>query len=251
MSCDKAPEVQAYVDGELDAPAAAALEKHLETCAACASLRDDLEKLRTDIRGGASYYRADPALKRRVQAATSGGPDRTVATPRSGRSFWLGAASGAGAMALAASILAAVVLPSSPDPLAQDAVSAHVRSLMDNRLIDVASSDHHVVRPWFAGRTDVSPPADDFARDGFALAGGRVDYVHGERAAVLVYRHGAHVANVFVWRDDGKASTGEKTVNGYHLLAWKKGNLFFYAISDMAQDELEKLAKLMREKSSG
>lgn len=249
MTCDQALEVQAYVDGELDAMAATTLEKHLESCAECASLRKELETLRANIRKGANYYRASPALQRRVRAAI-GVPDRTVAPARSRRPFWLGAASGAGAMALAASLVVAVMPPFTQDQLAQDTVSAHVRSLMDNRLIDVASSNHHVVKPWFAGRTDISPPADDFSKDGFALAGGRIDYVHGERAAVLVYRHGAHTANVFIWRNDGTARTGETTVNGYHVLAWKKGDLFFSAVSDMAPDELGKLAKLMRENSS-
>jgi len=248
MACEQALQVQAYVDGELDAFGAAALEKHLESCAECTSLRNDLETLKSNIRGAASYYRANPVLEQRVRT-TLGLSGQSARRGRNRRPFWLGAASGALAAALAASLVAALWLPSAQQ-IAPDVVSAHVRSLMDDRLVDIPSSNHHVVRPWFAGRADISPPADDFAKEGFALAGGRIDYVHGERAAVLVYRHGAHIVNVFVWRDDGAARAGENTLNGYHLIAWKKGNLFFCAVSDMAEAELGQLTKLIREKSS-
>jgi hypothetical protein len=42
MTCDKAVQVQAYYDGELDAPARAALEAHLQSCAPCSDLLADL-----------------------------------------------------------------------------------------------------------------------------------------------------------------------------------------------------------------
>jgi len=37
----------------------------------------------------------------------------------------------------------------------------------------------------------------DFADQGFALVGGRVDYVSSERVRVLVYRPGQHLIDVF------------------------------------------------------
>jgi anti-sigma factor RsiW len=42
--------VQAYFDGELDAPAAVEVEQHLEQCAGCQALLADLESLRVAIR---------------------------------------------------------------------------------------------------------------------------------------------------------------------------------------------------------
>ena len=44
MSCNEALRVQEYFDGELDAGAAADVERHLETCAECAALLKDLNK---------------------------------------------------------------------------------------------------------------------------------------------------------------------------------------------------------------
>jgi anti-sigma factor RsiW len=154
-------------------------------------------------------------------------------------------------MALAASLALFVALPPAQDEMANDVVAAHLRSLMGTHLIDVASSNHHVVKPWFAGHADISPPVTDYAREGFPLVGGRVDYVDGARAAVVVYRHGAHVVNVFAWKDDGRAKAGARNLDGYHLLAWKEGGLFFCAVSDMDAKELQALSELIRENVSG
>jgi len=45
MTCEKAAEVHAYHDGELDAPRARALESHLEDCGECRGLLDGLRSL--------------------------------------------------------------------------------------------------------------------------------------------------------------------------------------------------------------
>ena len=114
--------------------------------------------------------------------------DKVVPLKTSRKSgFWLGAGSGAGGMAIAAALAFLVFAPAN-NAVVADLADAHVRSLMGEHLIDVASSDHHTVKPWFAGHSNVSPPTEDFKADGFTLVGGRADYVHGAQAAVVVYR---------------------------------------------------------------
>jgi anti-sigma factor RsiW len=119
-------------------------------------------------------------------------------------------------------------------------VDAHVRSLLPSHLLDVESTDRHTVKPWFAGKTDIAPPVVDLSDRGFPLLGGRLDYVDGHSAAVLVYGRRLHTINVFVWRATaGEPLDGAFEVRGHSLLHWTNGGLSYWAVSDAAQPELD------------
>lgn len=250
MPCSEALRVQAYFDGELDATAAVAVEQHLENCAECAALYADLDATRKLVRESAAYHRADDDLRRSITEKLDregGRPAKSHGWHAGDRRFLSGLASGAGAMALAAVFVFFLTAPPTPNLLVVDVTNAHLRSLMSDHLIDVVSSDRHTVKPWFAGHTDVSPPAIDFSKQGFRLVGGRADYVNGHRAAVVVYRHGLHVINVFAWAADAEKLPDTVTRNGYHIVFWKSGDLVFCAVSDTGESELTELVRLMKE----
>jgi anti-sigma factor RsiW len=128
-----------------------------------------------------------------------------------------------------------------------EVLNAHVNSLLSTHLIDVVSTDKHTVKPWFAGHTDVSPLVADFEPQGYKLVGGRVDYLEHQRAAVVVYRHGAHVINVFSWAATQRSLPGNVTRNGYHFVFWKAGDLQYCAVSDTGWDELLGLVRLLQD----
>lgn len=129
-----------------------------------------------------------------------------------------------------------------PDQVVDD----HVRSLMAGHLIDVASSDQHTVKPWFTGKLDVAPSVGDFADRGFALVGGRLDYLSGRAVPALVYRHNEHIINMFVLPDSGNdAAPRHMALRGYALLNWTKAGLAYWAVCDMDAPELERLASLV------
>jgi anti-sigma factor RsiW len=249
MSCNEDLRLQAYFDGELDASAVLEVEQHLKGCTDCATLLADLEATRQLIRQDAPYHRASTALQESIVASLD--REEGVQTPSPSRlsfskRFLSGAASGAGATALAAALVFFLYLPQA-DPLAGDLMNAHLRSLMSDHLIDVVSSDRHTVKPWFAGHTDVSPPAADFVKEGYKLIGGRADYVDGHRAAVVVYRHGLHVINVFAWAASTEKLPGEVTRKGYHIVCWKGADLDYCAVSDTGMDELLDLVRLIKQ----
>jgi len=251
MTCAELLATQAYLDNELDAPAALTAEQHIRSCQECAQLQESTLALRTRLRSESSYYRAPAALQSRVaRAAATGGNQQPAGNLRDWfrprRQFAMGALGGMAATALAASLAFVLLLPPHGSEFSDDLVAAHVRSLIGTHLIDVASSNHHTVKPWFGGRSDISPPVGDFSADGFRLVGGRMDYVNGRRAAVVIYRHGAHVVNVFVWKDEGDAEPGARIQNGYEILSWKSHGLLFCAVSDTDRAELKKLSALIQ-----
>jgi anti-sigma factor RsiW len=266
MACAES-RLHAYFDGEMGAIAAAEFERHLDGCADCRAALAQLGELRAALRRELPFVSTPPGLAVRIATAlereSSGTMPPAPATApsdppvprdspwdrtqsrRDPRRFWWGALCGAGATALAAA-MAFFALTPGVDPLLSDLVNAHVRSLMPSHLIDVESSDRHTVKPWFAGHADVSPVVIDFAAAGYRLVGGRTDYFDGQRAAVVVYQHGAHVINAFSWADARGSLPRDTTRNGYHLAFWRSGNLLYCAVSDTGWDELLRLESLMR-----
>lgn len=249
MACAEAFRVQAYFDGELDAAEALRVEEHMQHCPECVSAIEELDRSRFALRD-ATYHRAPAALRMAVTAAiTSEGaprPSRRFGIPRTNE-FWSGAGAGATASALAAAFAMFLLLPSPSSELASELTGAHLRSLMAGHLIDVESSDQHTVKPWFAGHADVSPPTPDFPEEDYRLIGGRADYIDGRRAAVVVYRHGKHIINVFSWNQQGGSIPSDVTRNGYHMAFWRSGDLVFCAVSDTQLMELDRLVSLMKD----
>jgi anti-sigma factor RsiW len=247
MQCAESLRIQAYFDGELDALAAADMERHSESCSECRALLEDLERVRTALREELPYPSAPPALRARISRSLDSLDRENVAARGRPGPFWRGAFSGIGGTALAAGLAFFLLAPRLTSPLLDDLVSAHVRSLMPDHLIDVVSTDKHTVKPWFAGHTDVSPVVADFDNQGYRLIGGRADYFDHQRAAVVVYQHGSHVINVFSWASDRGALPQDTTLNGYHMAFWRTGNLAYCAVSDTGWDELQGLVRLLRD----
>ena len=119
-------------------------------------------------------------------------------------------------------------------------------------MTDVVSTDQHTVKPWFNGRLDVSPPVIDLSAQGFTLIGGRLDYVDARALGAVVYRRRSHVINLFVAQtaNTGHRAAKTETIQGFNIRRWSERGLNFWAVSDLAMDELadfgEKFESAMR-----
>ena len=226
--CGKLLLLQAELDGELDAAGSAALAEHRADCPVCGRNESTIMAARQALRR-ATYHRADPELFRAVAGRVGAvpPPDRRRRVPWRGLSTF-----GAGA-ALAAAILLTVLPPRRPDIVAS-LVDDHVRALQPGHLLDVVSTNQHTVKPWFDGRLDFAPPVKDLAAVGFPLVGGRLDYLHGRSVAVLVYGHGKHVIELFVWPVSGRSEIPARAGrDGYNVEHWEANAMSFTAVSDL------------------
>jgi anti-sigma factor (TIGR02949 family) len=242
--------LHALIDGELDAGHAREVEAHAAGCPACAEKLAAFRAMRDAI-AQANLIEAAPAgLRSRIEAALPA-PAAQIITPRefmqpTRRSFFGGLATGAVASAaLAATLMVTVVRNNEEQTIADEVVSAHIRSLQAGHLMDVETSDQHTVKPWFNGKLDVAPPVIDLTAEGFTLLGGRLDYIDGEPVASVVYRRRKHVINLFVAQRLGAARPAAKseTIQGYNVRHWTQQGLDFWAVSDLAPDELDEFTQ--------
>lgn len=256
MNCAEADiMLHALLDGQLDAGHAREVEEHVAGCAACGEKFAAFRAMGDAMAGPELKPKAPAALRARIEAALpSPAPARASASVLpfrpSRRSFFSGF--GAGAVlsgALAASLALTVFRNDQNQAIANDVVSAHIRSLQPSHLMDVETSDQHTVKPWFDGKVDVAPPVIDLTADGFALLGGRLDYIAGQPVASVVYRRRQHIINLFVAQHLGaaRAAVTARTVQGYNVRYWSAQGLEFWAVSDLDGEELGEFARKVSE----
>jgi len=241
--CGKLLLLQAELDGELDAAQAAALAEHRAGCPTCKRNEAALAAARQALRA-ATYHRADPQLLRAV--ASRIGAERPPPRRRGPIPLQALASFGVGAALAAAVILA--FLPASRPGLVGALVDDHIRALQPGHLLDVVSTNQHTVKPWFDGRLDFAPPVRDLAAAGFPLVGGRLDYLRGRSVAVLIYSHGKHVVELFVWPQSAAAGEPARAArDGYNVLHWTAAGMSFSAVSDLDPAGLEDFAREWRQ----
>ncbi|AOI78841.1 MULTISPECIES: anti-sigma factor family protein [unclassified Burkholderia] len=273
MDCNEARALlDADVDRELSAPDALRVQQHVEGCDACRRERARIVTLVQAVRQ-ADYHRAPDALRASILASLPAAADAHAQAPSRAeprpepqspprargrdRFSWLpgrGAAArpvstGAGprvaawpglgwGVALLMALAAAGGMGWSArhadvDRTVDELVASHVRADLSARDIDVISTDRHTVKPWFNGRLDYAPPVEDLAASGFALVGGRLDYVGRRRVAVLVYRHRQHVVDVYVQPAGERPAAPYATVSqGYALDRWSAAGMTWWAVTD-------------------
>lgn len=223
--------LHAYVDGELGGAAALEFERELAQNPALRASAERLRELSGAVRASADYHRA-PAKFKRV----------TREKPR-----WLILAPAfAMVLALGVGIGVFVAQPRETDAPAADLVASHVRATLGGKLIDVASSDQHTVKPWLSTRLPYSPPVADLSSEGYPLEGARIDYVAGERVAVLVYKRRQHVIDVYVAPSRADMPVAIAARDGFNVERFAANGMRYALVSDLNRNELDDLAALLR-----
>jgi anti-sigma factor RsiW len=244
MSLSKEDEllVNAYLDGELPPLEADRFEQRLSSEPQLVAEIEAYRLLRAALRSDLEEDLPSSDLRNRIQSRLN--------LPRPGRSRSWGA--------LAASFLAGAVLAGTltlgalhhqtGSEVASEVVSAHIRALMAPAPADVASSDHHTVKPWFNGKLAFAPVVPDLGSQGYPLLGGRIDVIGLEPAASLIYSRGKHIISVTEMPTNGASPSAETSYSerGYMALSWSSGGVSYFAVSDAAVEELASFVKLFK-----
>ncbi|MBS1718328.1 MAG: anti-sigma factor [Armatimonadetes bacterium] len=220
MSCvfdrDK---ISGLADSELSAADALEVWQHLRSCDECDAYFQDILKLRETASRLPKYSAPAPVRQ----------PNRP--------NLWVYGIS------TAACLAALTLWVTRPIPVAE-AVQDHILALTSNHLVDVASSNHHTVKPWFAGKVHLAPKVLDLDADGFTLLGGRIDQISGESVPVLEFRRGAHLVSLFVTAKEPRNGP----TRGFSVVTWRDQDLYYTAVSDSSVAELERFATLYQAK---
>ena len=232
------------VDGELDAANTALVEAHVARCESCRDELERLQALRSLLRAEDVRYTAPEPFARRIASTPE------LAPKPANRNRVLGWLAPGAVGALAASLAVfGFLTPATTAAVDQELVSSHVRSLQPGHLTDVLTTNQHIVKPWFNGRIDFSPPVPELAPDGFPLAGGRLDSIDGKTVAAIVYKRRLHTVNVFVWPEE-QGSERAFVKDGFAVREWSRNGLRFAAVSDIPAAELSEFEKAFVQRSS-
>lgn len=249
LHCSQELLLQADFDGELDAAQSAAFHAHLAGCAICGPALSRLRRSRSLLEL-APRLAAPARLHANVRELAGSRPSSGVARepgPLGVATKVRYVASGAGIGAVAAGLVAFAFLAAQPPRVADSVVDNHLRALQSpTHLVDVASSEHHTVKPWFAGQIDFAPPVKDLEPFGYPLKGGRIDVVDGHNAAVLVYQAGAHTIDVSIQPRRGAALPTPAELRGFNVRRLEQDEFSVWVVSDLNARELDAFVEQWR-----
>lgn len=241
MQCETCTDrLEAYHDGELSSDDAATMRAHLASCAECSATYSQLVGLSQRLKADLVTFPVPDVLRARIHSELLVEAEQAPRARARARSWPALAAAGLLIAVVSSTATWATLRGRGASELrTNEVLASHVRSLMPNHLVDVASTDQHNVKPWFNGRVDLSPQVPTLAAAGDSLVGGRLDYVAGRPVAVVVYARRQHVINVYSWPDrGGDAPPQVRSAQGYHLVQWHADNVMYWAVSDLNVPEL-------------
>jgi len=233
-----------YLDGELTPEQRKDVETHLAGCADCRARLKDWQALHTAFQNPELRFKASDTLRQRLQGGLNKADARRGRWP-----LWTAAAA---VVVVSVGLLTWALLPAAggdeDDAMVDAAVAQQQQAVSAKHLTDLSSSDPAAIQAFFKGKLAYVPPVHDFAAEGYALVGARLDMVKGLQAAALTYRHGSGYVTLFVCPAGKHPDTDvdTDTQDDYHVVYWTRGGLSFWTVSEMGADDLRRFGDLLR-----
>ena len=155
MHCEEARLlVRAHIDNEPSDDQELVVSEHIVSCLNCARVAVDYRQIGRNLASGFRY--APATLTGKIRASIK--REKPVSLPPRSCGTMRWAAVVVCAMSLSALATGhAVRLSQEQAFLEREILTAHVRSLVQDRPLEIASSDGHTVKPWFNGRIAYAP----------------------------------------------------------------------------------------------
>ena len=235
-----------YFDGELSDRHAAQYERHIQYCVDCSVALVEQELLSQRLQLAELYQHAPALLVQKIRGDLRCVSSRVLWSARP-RWQWLAAAAAVLLIMLGVSKVSLERRSRGYETeLAGEIIAMHRHSLSQGQVTGIASSKEHVVKQWFDGRLEFTVPVRDFADEGFALQGGRLDEIEGRSVAAVVYEGGGHLINLFMWpTEEPDKSPHAGSLGSYRWIYWRKHKVEFCLVSDGTRGELTHLYQLI------
>lgn len=243
MNCDEADRfLDAYLDGELEPAKRAELEEHLAGCPECQEKLERLSQFRSFFTANVPHYPAPPGLRNKVLARLEVQKKSNIVALV--RQPWLYAAA---LLIIGLAVGWVLLSPDQERQVADQAVANFKRAALLERLCDIVSPDPAVVKPWFNGKIDFSPPVV-LPGLNFQMRGGRLDVVENRKVAAFTYKRDKDLVTVFVWPDAGKPLPMKNwIINGNAVCSWQTKSFNFVAVSNMDEHGLDEVAGKLKD----
>ncbi|HWK30743.1 MAG TPA: zf-HC2 domain-containing protein [Terriglobales bacterium] len=252
MNCELwQDKIDAFVDAELPADETRGFDEHLRSCPACAQETFSRQHLKAETRLAGQRYVPSPEFAEQIA--------QRIAPKRKRSVVWMPALASAAAVLLLAIFVGVAWRERSSQQevgaqLVNQFVDQHVTTLASDHPVDVASTDRHTVKPWFAGKVPFSVDIPNLEGTGFELIGGRLTYVRQAPAAQLIFGTRKHRISVFMVREGREvASLGNDPSpvrrEGFNTQTWVEDGIRYFAISDVNAQDIHRLCDLLKTES--
>ena len=155
----------------------------------------------------------------------------------------------AAAVLVALCVALTILFPDNGKEFSALAVLNHSRSLTGNDLVDVASADPGVLKPWLTAKLDFSPPVVDLPGSGYRLVGGRIAVIKDRPVAAVVYKRKGEVVTLYCWpANRDLVSNGNYLIQGYSACTWSNAECNYIVVSKLDSHELGQFADLFRDR---
>src|SRR5246500_1963842 len=239
-------QIDAYLDGELNADAMHALDAHLRTCPACAADVLARVQLKRAVKTAGTRFAPSADFRSKIQK-------QIAAKPRRSWNFGWTLATATLALLLIAGAITAYIGRQNlhQQQIYSELADLHVATLGSPNPVDVVSSDRHTVKPWFQGKIPFTFNLPELQNSEFTLLGGRVAYLGQTSGAHLVYEVRKHRISVLVFQEGSlRARLDEnapaKKELSFNVETWSHGGLRYFVIGDASAIDVHNLAELLK-----